>query len=158
GDFVLTLAVSDGVASSHDDVTVRAFRRNAPPMADAGPPQFVAPAHSVSVSGSSSVDPDNGPQPLAFAWSFEARPAASAASLGSPNTATPHFTPDQPGYYIARLQVDDGLASGFANTLVTVAAVCDADANGALDQLDVDLVAAAIGRLALPNDPRDANS
>ena len=53
--------------------------------------------------------------------------------MQNPNTATPQFVADKSGYYIGRVEANDGLLAGFANTLVTSAANCDADANGVIN-------------------------
>jgi large repetitive protein len=155
GDFILTLHISDGAASSDDDVTVHAVAHNVAPAADAGAAQFATPSQAVGLSGAASSDPDNGPQPLAFAWWLVTTPAGSGATLSGESASTPTLHEDISGYYIARLEASDGLAAGFANTLVTVAQACDADANGVLNQLDLDLIAAAAGGTARSGDPRD---
>ena len=64
---------------------------------------------------------------------------------------------DKTGYYITRLEATDGLMSGFSNTLITSALACDADASGVLNQNDLALISAALGKGALANDPRDFN-
>ena len=156
GDFTLNLVVSNANGTSQTAaVTVHVFSGNIPPNADAGANQFTTPNGTVTLSSAASVDPDTGPLPLAYLWGLDALPTASAATLVHPLTATPQFGADQSGYYIARVEATDGLASGFANTLVTSAAVCDADANGTLNAIDIALIQAALGLTALPDDPRD---
>jgi len=71
------------------------------------------------------------------------------------NTSAPKFTPDRTGFFIPRLEAFDGLASGFSNVLVAAAQKCDADANGVVNQIDIQLIQAALGPTAGPNDPRD---
>ena len=71
----------------------------------------------MSLDGSASNDPDNGPLLLSYNWWLNALPANSSSSLVNPTHAMPQLTPDVSGYYIARLEASDGFASGFANTL-----------------------------------------
>jgi hypothetical protein len=73
----------------------------------------------VTLNGAGSSDPDNGPNPLTFAWSQTAGPVVA---LGSADTATPSFTPVQTGTYIFTLTVDDGAASDDDSVTITVVA------------------------------------
>ncbi len=162
GDFVLNLHVTNSTGSSDDTVTVHVFAgysqgylNDVPPNASSGPDQYAVPGNQVNLDGSASADPDGGPQTLSYNWWLNALAPSSAASITGAATSTPHFTPDVSGYYIPRLEASDGFASGFSNTLIIAAQKCDADANGAIDQLDISLITAAVGQTALPNDPRD---
>ena len=163
GAFVFNLRVANTTGASDDTVTVDAFTgyaqgylNDVPPNASSGAAQYAIPGSTqVSLNGSASADPDNGPLSLSYNWWVNALPPSSAAALVNPATATPHFTPDVTGYYIPRLEASDGFASGFVNTLVTAAQKCDADANGVINQIDIDLITAAIGQIAPPNDPSD---
>ena len=155
GDYTLNLVVSNANGTSQPAATtVHAFAGNVPPNADAGANQFTTPNGTVTLSSAASVDPDNGPLPLSYIWWLNSLPPASAATLMHPLTATPQFVANKSGYYIGRVEATDGLGSGFANTLITSAAVCDADANGTVNATDIALIQAAIGQIALPNDPR----
>lgn len=93
---------------------------NAPPVADAGPDQRVLVGQIVRLSGTGSSDPDA--DPLAFAWTFGAAPAGSAAALDNGAAASPTFVPDLPGIYDLRLVVRDG-RGGSADAGVRVTAV-----------------------------------
>ena len=105
GDYVIDLVVSDGLDSSTpDSVTITATDQA--PIADAGPDQSVQPGTAVNLDGSASSDPDG--QPLSFSWRFTAQPSGSTASLVGADTATPSFTADVAGIYIAELTVSDG--------------------------------------------------
>ena len=128
-----------------------------PPNADAGASQFVTPTSTASLSAQASADPDNGPLNLAYLWWLDSLPSSSTATLQHPNTATPQFVADKSGYYIGRVEANDGLLASFSNTLVTSAALCDADANGVVNQTDIALITAALGQTVLANDPRDFN-
>jgi hypothetical protein len=155
GDYVLTLTVSNSAGSATDTVTIHAFSGDVPPNAVVGADQYAVPGNLVNLDGSASFDPDNGPLLLSYNWWLNALATGSTANLVNPTQAKPQLTPDVSGYYIARLEASDGFASGFANTLITAAQKCDADANGTINQIDIDLITAAIGQTALSNDPRD---
>jgi hypothetical protein len=163
GAFVLNLQVANSTGVSNDTVTVNAFTgysqgylNDVPPNASSGPAQYAIPGSTqVSLNGSASADPDNGPLSLNYNWWLNALPPSSAAALVNPATATPHFTPDVTGYYIPRLEASDGFASGFSNTLIIAAQKCDADANEVINQIDINLITAALGQTAPPNDPSD---
>ncbi len=163
GNFVLNLHVTNSAGSSDDTVTVDAFTgyaqgylNDVPPNATSGALQYAIPGSTqVSLTGAGSNDPDNGPQSLTYNWWLNALPPSSAVTLTNPSTETPHFTPDLTGYYIPRLEASDGFASGFSNTLIIAAQKCDADANGVVNQIDINLITAALGQAAPPNDPND---
>ena len=158
GDYVLNLVVSNAHGASQTaSVTIHTFTGDIPPNANAGASQFVLPNGAVDLNSQSSADPDSGPLNLTFLWWLNSLPASSTAALQNPLTATPTFVADKSGYYIARVEATDGLKSGFANTLITSAVTCDADANGVINQTDIAIIQAAIGQSALANDPRDFN-
>jgi large repetitive protein len=163
GNFVLNLRVTNSKGASNDTTTVQAFAGyttsyldDVPPNAETVADQYAVPGSTqVPLNGSASSDPDNGPLPLSYNWWLDAHPSGSAAALVNPTQAKPQLAPDVTGFYIARLEATDGFASGFVNTLVTAAQKCDADANGVINQIDINLITAAVGETALPNDPRD---
>ncbi len=130
GAYVFQLAVNDGVlASLPDTVTVNAFSANVPPNADAGAERNAKVNAQVVLDGSKSADPDGGPQPVTFLWTFVQVPQGSALTSGSitnANTPAPRFTPDAAGDYLLNLRVSDGAANSDAR--VTVRA---SSANGA---------------------------
>jgi uncharacterized membrane protein len=156
GAYVVSLVVSNAHGTSAAaTTTVYAFTGDVPPNANAGANQFVTPTSTASLSSQGSADSDSGPLNLAYLWWLDSLPFASSAAIQHPATAAPTFVADQSGYYIARLEANDGLLAGFANTLVTSAATCDADANGVINTVDLALIRASFGQSALPNDPRD---
>ncbi|MGH8491341.1 MAG: tandem-95 repeat protein [Gammaproteobacteria bacterium] len=162
GLYQLTLTVSDGDLSDSDDVDINVALPNVPPNADAGldiVAQLGPPAETATLDGSGSNDPDNGPvTPLTFTWTFVSVALGSGLGNGDitgANTATPSFTPDQPGMYTLQLVVFDGSASDSDEVMVTANAAPVALA----DAFDVDeetpLTVPASGVLA--NDT-DANN
>lgn len=78
---------------------------NQPPTANAGPDQTVFLKTLVTLNGSASSDPDNGPSPLNFRWTQSAGPSVA---LTGDTTATPSFTPAAVGRYGFDLVVNDG--------------------------------------------------
>ncbi|WP_434113447.1 PKD domain-containing protein [Methylocaldum sp. GT1TLB] len=108
GTYTVQLVVDDGqLASVPDTVTVSTV--NSAPVANAGPDQTAPVGTTVRLDGSASSDVDG--DPLSYQWTLTLAPDGSAAHLSDPNSATPAFTLDRPGYYSAQLVVDDGLAS-----------------------------------------------
>jgi hypothetical protein len=100
GTYEFELAVNDGLATSTDRVQV--IVENTPPVAYAGPDQTVSPNAKVTLDGSGSSDPDQGPQnPMSFSWT-----QVNGA------TAT--------GTYTFRLTVSDGAISRSDDVVITV--------------------------------------
>jgi len=115
GNYVLTLTVSNGIASSSSSVTISTA--NTPPVANAGPNQFVNIGALVQLNGTGSTDVDG--NPLGYHWSFVSMPPNSTATLSDPNALLPSFTADLPGAYQIQLIVDDGVSDS-APSIVTV--------------------------------------
>ena len=123
GTYGLELTVSDGTLSSTDQVQVTAVSlSNVPPNANAGQDQTAQVGTVVLLDGSGSQDPDNGPQPLTFQWSFVAIPPESiltTADLQGATTPLANFTPDVRGVYRVGLQVSDGRDVSQAEVQIT---------------------------------------
>lgn len=122
GDYVLRLQVSDGAAVGSDEATITAATGNLPPTATAGADTAVQLGGEVSLSGAGSVDPDQGPEPLSYQWTFVSVPLGSVrsdADLVDAGTPTARFTPDVLGDYVLRLQVFDGMDTGADNLVVS---------------------------------------
>lgn len=99
---------------------------NQAPTANAGPDRTGTAGTPVSLDGSGSSDPEGAP--LSYAWTLVTRPASSTAVLTDAGTATPSFTPDQAGSYVAQLIVNDGsLASPPDTVSITVSAANQAN-------------------------------
>lgn len=71
----------------------------------------------VVLDGSSSNDPDNGPQPLTYSWSQIAGPTMILANA---TQSKANFTPTQSGTYGFELTVSDGRDTGKATVTVNV--------------------------------------
>jgi hypothetical protein len=117
GDYVVQLAVSDGVSTATD--TVRLSTGNLPPVADAGFDRTVGVGETAWLSAAGSWDPNGHPTTLSYQWTIAAAPAGSHATLSAPSSIEPSFTPDLPGTYSLRLVVSDGTAASDAR-IVTI--------------------------------------
>jgi hypothetical protein len=116
GLYVVQLIVNDGALSSVPD-TVAISTTNAAPTANAGADRLDVPVgSSVTLDGSASADPDG--HALTYHWSLVAVPAGSAAALSDPAAATPMFTADRAGEYVAQLIVNDGLLDSAPDTVL----------------------------------------
>jgi hypothetical protein len=91
---------------------------NLAPVANAGANQTTFNYAPVTLDGTASSDPDNGPQPLSYSWSQVSAPVI--VELSGVGSATPTFTPYTAGIYTFRLTVNDGLASSSAVVTITV--------------------------------------
>jgi hypothetical protein len=122
GLYELTLTVNDGNFSSEDTVQIMATTPNVPPNANAGADITINLGDTAVLNGSASNDPDHGPEPLTYLWSFVAVPTGSLLANGNisgADTVSPLFTPDVVGTYVLQLMVFDGKDAGFDNMAVT---------------------------------------
>ena len=112
GDYIFRLTVNDGALESFaDEVVITASVPNVAPNAEAGHDKNVLTGSMVNLYGINCYDPDNGPQPLSYLWSFNTLPPASILSdsdIVNGNQETAGFTPDVEGLYALRLTVYDG--------------------------------------------------
>ncbi|MEW6039262.1 MAG: PKD domain-containing protein [Pseudomonadota bacterium] len=120
GTYGFRLTVGDGEASATAAVTVAVGAVNQPPVAAAGASQTAVVGNPVTLDGSTSSDPDQGPSPLAYQWIQVSGPVAVA--LAGDTTAKAGFTPAQEGTYGFELTVSDGAAFSTAATQVEVSA------------------------------------
>lgn len=119
GDYVLSLSVSDGTATSTaDTVTINATISNTAPTANAGDDQSVTTGATVTLDGSASSDADG--DSLSYTWTFSSVPSGSTATLSS-SSVTASFTADIEGIYVASLTVNDGKDNSSADTVTITA-------------------------------------
>jgi hypothetical protein len=110
GTYKFKLVVNDTVENSAPAiVTVQvgsgAVPPNQKPIANAGPDQTATTGALVSLDGSLSSDPDNGPSTLTYSWT---QISGQSLTLTNGNTVAPIFTPVLAGSYSFRLVVNDG--------------------------------------------------
>ncbi len=125
GIYTASLTVNDGsVNSNAATINVTASVANAAPVANAGVAQNVVQGSVVTLNGNASSDANN--DPLTYAWTLVARPVGSAATLSSGLSATPKFTADMGGTYVASLIVNDGKVSSSAATVSITVSLANA--------------------------------
>jgi hypothetical protein len=123
GSYIIRLDVNDGELSSVDTVNINSTTPNVPPNALAGSDIVIWLGQTANLDGSASNDPDNGPQPLSYKWSFVSVPPGSQIDnedISDRNSVFSTFIPDISGTYVLELAVSDGLAFDFDNAAVTV--------------------------------------
>ncbi len=123
GDYQVSLEVSDGQASSTDEVIITATEGNVAPRALAGADPHLVLGEEAFLDGSLSYDPDNYPQALSFTWRFVYRPTGSTmenADLMYGDPSMVRFTPDVMGSYVLELEVSDGELNDRDHVMVVV--------------------------------------
>ena len=111
---------------------------NQPPVANAGTDQDVDTGSLVTLNGSGSSDPDDGPSPLSYSWVLDTVPADSTAMLANENTASPTFTADMDGTYTATLVVNDGADDSAPDSVTVTATTPGGGGSFAAGQADYD--------------------
>jgi Tol biopolymer transport system component/subtilase family serine protease len=117
GIYKLELIVNNGTQDSNpDEVDITAATPDVAPNANAGYDQNALTGSTVYLDGSGSTDPDNGPMPLTYLWSFNMNilpPGSSLTDDGITDRtkALASFVPDVDGTYTLSLSVSDGSLS-----------------------------------------------
>lgn len=124
GSYTAQLIVNDGDEDSKPD-TVIITTLNTRPVAEAGLEQVVYQGSEVSLDGTSSYDPDG--DNISYRWALTTKPEGSQATILNPMTATPKFTVDKTGLFVAQLIVNDGKVDSYPDTVTlrAEAPVCD---------------------------------
>ena len=121
GTYVASLVVSDGKDRSLTAVvTVIASASNSAPVANAGSAQSVSTAAVVTLNGTGSTDANG--DTLTYRWTLTSKPTSSTAALSSATVASPTFTADLAGSYVASLVVNDGKVDSTNTSTITVTA------------------------------------
>ncbi len=107
GTYSASLIVTDSIGqmSAADEVIVSSA--NLAPTADAGPDRVGLVNDVIVLDGSASSDPEG--MTLNYAWSLDAVPAGSNATLANTNGVSPNLIPDRAGLYGVSLIVSDNL-------------------------------------------------
>ncbi|MGM0558372.1 MAG: PKD domain-containing protein, partial [Myxococcota bacterium] len=106
GSYELSVEVSDGIDSDTATVSVTVL---AEPTADAGDDRSGEVGQAITFDGSDSSSP--GDAPIEFLWSFVRRPQGSSVSFDDAEAQAASFTPDEPGIYVAQLEVSNAATS-----------------------------------------------
>lgn len=126
GVYVFRLLVKDGAAESAPDfVRLTASTPNVPPNAQAGADRSSMVGEFVLLDGQGSHDPDAGPAPLSYLWTFDTVPVGSRlqdVDIATADQAQAQFVPDVPGLYGLTLEVFDGQDSDTDAVQITVTA------------------------------------
>jgi hypothetical protein len=121
GTYVASLVVSDGKDRSPTAVvTVIASGSNSAPVANAGAAQSVSTAAVVTLNGTGSTDANG--DTLTYRWTLTSKPTSSTAALSSATVASPTFTADLAGSYVASLVVNDSKVDSTNTSTVTITA------------------------------------
>ncbi len=118
GNYIAQLVVNNGVLSSVP-ATVMIASTDTPPVANPGSAQNAFVGVNVLLDGSGSTDSDE--NPLTYSWSWMSEPTGSTAALVGANSASPMFTPDVGGVYVAQLMVNDGFLNSVPATVMITA-------------------------------------
>ena len=116
GSYLVQLTVTDGQASSTDEAAVTTSSCGA--IANPGRDQRATVSSPATLDGTGSHNACGLPEVLTYNWALIERPAGSAAALSGATTATPSFTPDVAGAYVAQLIVTGGLGPSAPKTVV----------------------------------------
>lgn len=120
GTYAVDLIVNDGqLTSAVDTVLITATTANSKPVANAGSDLTITTGESIGLDGNGSSDADG--DALTYMWSFQSKPAGSAASLINATEVTPSFIADQDGTYTINLVVNDGTENSSVDTVLVVA-------------------------------------
>jgi hypothetical protein len=136
---VVTATVTDSGGNTSEfsgcATVTQATPPNQPPVANAGPDQSVPVGSLVTLNGSGSSDPDNGPGSLTFHWTQLSGPVVT---LTGANTATPSFTAAAPGSYVFSLVVNDGAVDSAPDsvTITATAGSIAAQIQSLIDQVE----------------------
>ena len=144
GEYTIGLVVNDGEENSViDEVMLRVKAGNVSPIAVASYEGTLETNSIISLNGTSSSDPDDGPQALSFQWSIIMSPSISTALISNSDQAVGHFTPDIAGDYQLLLTVFDGTDSHTDILNLTIlegevpTMMCDVNADSSIDKSDI---------------------
>jgi hypothetical protein len=118
GTYVLSLAVSDGLATAADTLTITVTPLNTAPTVEAGPNQTIVSTGIASLAGTATDDGLPLPGTLTNAWSKVSGPGNVVFGNPSALKTTASFT--LVGTYVLKLTVSDGALAGSDSVVITV--------------------------------------
>ncbi len=133
--FILVFGLSACGGSDSDSGTKGPDQvQNSRPVSNAGTDQNIATGSVVTLNGAASSDANG--DTLSYQWSLTSTPSGSAAVLSNATSASPTFTADKDGSYIAQLIVNDGKENSAPDTVTIVASTANSApvANAGTDQ------------------------
>ena len=112
GDYFLSITLNDGQDDSRPcNITINSSSTaNTIPVAVAGQGYGVFTGRQFSIDGSSSFDADG--DLITYTWSVISSPGDGIMSISAADQPRAYFTASADGYYVIRLTVRDGTASG----------------------------------------------
>jgi hypothetical protein len=156
---ILAFRVSNPVEGSKatvtlDDLVVANIGPAGGPFSVASAPTVARQGSVVLLDGTNSLDPDPGPQDLAYVWT---QLHGSFVQLDLTNPAKPFFTASSPGPQAFALTVNDGLNTSLPSPVaIQVPELGDIDIDGDVDVKDLILLTKALGQPASgANDLKD---
>ena len=135
GVYIASLVVNDGqVSSLLNSISIRVTSEvNQVPKANAGEDNELTAGSVVQLSGLESTDADN--DELRYAWTLIV-PSGSTSTLDNGSIATPRFTPDIDGIYLAGLVVNDGKDSSLSDSVSIVISSSETQTKVYLDPIN----------------------
>ena len=113
GNYIVQLYVNDGQADSAPDETIISTQ-NSRPVANAGSDQIITLGSNFQLDASASTDADN--DTLTWQWSITSQPTNSTATLSDETVQAPTIVPDQFGFYVFQLIVNDAILDSAPDT------------------------------------------
>jgi len=113
-----TSTVDSTVTNSASTEPIAFASANLHPIANAGRDEVVIVGTPVTLDGSGSSDPDNGPARLSFVWTQVAGPQVTLIEATTPR---PSFIPPAAGHYSFALVVNDGNVDSFPDEVTITA-------------------------------------
>jgi len=122
GEVTLTATCKD-LAGNEGSASYTVMVDKTLPVADAGSDQSIHAGYTVNLDGGASSDDNTLPEALSYNWSFFSTPAGNTATLNNADTATPSFTPNVSGEYVAQLIVTDDADNDSEPVFVTLSSL-----------------------------------
>ena len=120
GTYVVLLRVTDG-AGAYSERSLMIEVGNYAPVAVVNKNRVTI-LNGATVTASAALSYDEDGDALTYAWTIDAHPLGSSATIAAPSTSALAFTPDMIGTYVLAVTVSDGKSSSIAYVNVKVLA------------------------------------